>query len=242
MMTRFVTRYLSRSVAIGALLLFTASATEVRAQQTLFNVPSANTAERGRTLLELTSSFRTWGPNASKEYSTFLPRVTVGIGNGIELSGGVLETNGQAFGDTTTMQLAGKWRFYNNEETGTALAATSQVNVPLRGSIEKGSVLTFAGLHQTIKPTGTRLSGGVVNGTPRALGMDNFVGGWASFEQPVYKGLSAIGDWVSGDHRLGAFTPGVSYEKGHHYLRAGYQIFNHDRARNGIVLRYGFWF
>jgi hypothetical protein len=47
MMTNVVNRFISRGVAIGALLLLAASATETRAQQTLFNVPSANTAERG---------------------------------------------------------------------------------------------------------------------------------------------------------------------------------------------------
>ncbi|HEY8461886.1 MAG TPA: hypothetical protein VIM99_15965 [Blastocatellia bacterium] len=26
------------------------------------------------------------------------------------------------------------------------------------------------------------------------------------------------------------------------YLRAGYQIYNSDNARNGVALRYGFWF
>ncbi|MBO0857120.1 MAG: hypothetical protein J2P21_01430 [Chloracidobacterium sp.] len=41
---------------------------------------------------------------------------------------------------------------------------------------------------------------------------------------------------------LGAFTPGVGYAKGHHYLRAGYQIYNNDNTRNGVTLRYGFWF
>jgi hypothetical protein len=102
-------------------------------------------------------------------------------------------------------------------------------------------VLSFAGLHQMIEPTGTRLSGGVFNGAPRAVGADNFVGGWASFEQPVYKELSAIGDWMSGNHRLGAFTPGVSFVKGNHYLRAGYQIYNNGNTRNGVTLRYGFW-
>lgn len=242
MMTSVVTRFISRSAAIVALLLFAVSATEVRAQQTIFNVPSANTAERGRTFIELTTGFRTWGPSALHDYNTLLPRIAVGVGKGVELSAGVFETNGQKFGDTTALQLAGKWRFYNNEETGTALSVTSQVNVPLRGQPEKGSVLTFAGLHQTIKPIGLRLSGGVVNGTPRALRADNFVGGWASFEQPVVRGLSAVGDWISGNHRLGAFTPGVSYVKGHHYLRAGYQISNSDHTRNGVVLRYGFWF
>jgi hypothetical protein len=241
-MTNVVTQFISRGVAIGALLLLAAGATEVRAQQTLFNVPSANAAERGKTFVELTSSFRTWGPTSSADYSTFTPRVIVGVGHGLELGGGVFETNGQRFGDTTTLQLAGKWRFYNNEETGTALTVSSQVNVPLRGQPEKGSVLTFAGLHQTIKPTGTRLSGGVFDGTPRALSQDNFVGGWASFEQPVYKGLNVIGDWMSGDQRFGAFTLGISYARGHHYLRAGYQIYNNDNARNGVALRYGFWF
>lgn len=174
--------------------------------------------------------------------SAFTPRVIVGVGRGVELGGGVFETNGQGLGDTSTLQLSGKWRFYNNEETGTALTASSLVNVPLRGQPEKGSALTFAGLHQTIKPTGARLSGGVFDGTPRAVSADNFVGGWASFDQPVYKGLNVIGDWMSGDHRFGAFTPGVSYAKGHHYLRAGCQIYNNGNTRNGVTLRYGFWF
>jgi hypothetical protein len=237
-MTNVVTGFVSRGAIIGALLLLAAGATEARAQQTLFNVPSANTAERGKTFVELTSSFRIWGDH----YSTFTPHATVGVGRGVELGGGVFETNGRTFGDTTTLHLAGKWRFYNNEETGTALTASSQLNVPLRGQPEKGSLLTFAGLHQTIKPTGTRLSGGVFNGTPRAVSTGNFVGGWASFEQPVYQGLSVIGDWMSGNQRFGAFTPGVSCIKGDHYLRAGYQIYNNGNARNGVVLRYGFWF
>jgi len=237
-MINTMTRFIGRGVIIGALLLLAAGATDVLAQQTLFNVPSAGVAERGKTYVELTSSFRPWGT----DYSTFLPRVMVGVGKGVELGGGVSETNGRTFGDTTTLQFAGKWRFYNNEETGTALTASTQVNVPLRGQPEKGSFLTFAGLHQTIKPTGTRLSGGVFNGTPRAVSNDNFVGGWASFEQPVCRGLSVIGDWMSGNQRYGAFTPGVSYARGHHYLRAGYQIYNTDSSRNGVALRYGFWF
>ncbi len=241
-MTNVVTRFISRGVIIGAFLLLAASGAEVNAQQTLFNVPSANTAERGRTFIELTSSFRTWGPTSANDYNVFIPRVIVGVGKGVELGGAVFETNGQGFGDTTTLQLAGKWRFYNNEETGTALTASSLLNVPLRGQPEKGSVLSFAGLHQTIKPIGLRLSGGVFDGTPRAVSRNNFVGGWASFEQPIYQGLSVIGDWMSGDHRFGAFTPGVSYVKGHHYLRAGYQIYNNSDARNGVTLRYGFWF
>jgi hypothetical protein len=45
-MTNVVTRFISRGVAVGAFLLLVAGAAEVRAQQTLFNVPSANTAER----------------------------------------------------------------------------------------------------------------------------------------------------------------------------------------------------
>ena len=238
-MTNVVTQFISRSVIIGALLLIAVGASEVRAQQTIFNVPSANTAERGSAFVEWTSAFRSWGT----DYNTHLPRVTVGVGKGVELSGAV-ETNGQRFGDTTTLQLAGKWRFYHNEETGTALAASSQISIPLRGQPEKGSVLTFAGLHQTIKPTGTRLSGGASRmARPARCARTILWGAGLRFEQPVYKGLSAIGDWVSGNnHRLGAFTPGISYAKGQHYVRAGYQIFNQDRTRNGVMLRYGFWF
>jgi hypothetical protein len=47
---------------------------------------------------------------------------------------------------------------------------------------------------------------------------------------------------MSGNHRFGAFTPGVSFVKGQHYLRAGYQIYNNGNTRNGVTLRYGFWF
>jgi hypothetical protein len=77
-MTNVVTRFISRGVAVGAFLLLVAGAAEVRAQQTLFNVPSANTAERGRTFVEMTSSFRTWGPTSANDYSVFVPRVADG--------------------------------------------------------------------------------------------------------------------------------------------------------------------
>jgi hypothetical protein len=145
--------------------------------------------------------------------------VTRFISRGVAIGGGVFETSGQGLGDTTALQLLGKWRFYNNEETGTTLTASSQAFAPLRGQTEKASALSFAGLRQTINPIGLRLSGGVFDGTPRALSQGNFVGGWASSEQPAHKGLNVIGDWMSGDHRLGAFTPGVSYAKGHHSIK-----------------------
>jgi hypothetical protein len=232
----------NRSARIGALLLSLSvvGAPIASAQQTIFNVPSSEVAERGRTFIELTSSFRPFGTH----YSTFLPRVIVGVGRGVELGAGVFDTEGRTFGETTALELSAKWRFFNSEETGTQLAVTTRVNVPLRGQPEKGSFLTFAGLHQLIKPTRTRISGGVFNGTPRSLRPENLTGGWASIEQPIHRGLSFVADWMSGNHRLGFFTPGLSFKSSHHYFRAGYQIGNGsiDSGLNGFVVRYGVWF
>lgn len=242
-----------------------ASAVNSFAQQTIFNVPSANTLQQGRTHLELSSSFRT---DTDNRYSSFLPKVSVGLGNGLELSSGVLNVEGGRFDDTTTLQLGGKWRFYDNEEKGTSFQVTTLLNVPLRTSQgmnfsldvprdkfltrdltlipgdppEKASALVFAGAHQKLGTIGTRLAAGFYNGTARALANDNTMGAWLSLEQPVTRNVNFVADWMSGDHRLGAFTPGASINLGQHNIKVGYQFSNVDKSANGWVMRYGVTF
>ncbi len=254
------------SLMITAFLAIMAvSAINSFAQQTIFNVPSANTLQQGRTHLELTSGFRT---DADNRYSSFLPKVSVGLGNGLELSSGVLNVEGGRLDDTTTLQLGGKWRFYDNEEKGTSFQVTTLLNVPLRTSQgmnfdvivpkgkfltrdltlipgdppEKASALVFAGAHQKLGTVGTRLAAGFYNGTARALANDNVTGAWLSVEQPITRNVNFIADWMSGDHRLGAFTPGASINLGKHNIKVGYQFSNVEKSNNAWVMRYGITF
>jgi len=231
---------LIRCCLVAAVLLITININSLvgYAQQMIFNTPSADVAERGRTFIELNSAFR---PFETNRYATFYPRVNVGVAKGLELSAGLYHTEGGHFGDNSILTVASKWRFYNNEDTGTSLAVSSQLFAPLRGTGEKASVLTFGGLHQVIKPTSTRLSFGVYNGTPGALAINNYIGGWASVEQPIGSGFSAVADWLSGNQRFGAFTPGVSFNSNRQFFRLGYSINNFDHSRNGFVIRYGIW-
>lgn len=247
--------------ALCALIL--TGARSAAAQQTIFNVPAATTVERGQVKLEFTSMFRPYDTNA---YSVSIPRLSVGVAAGAELSVGAVSTVGNAFGNTDTLLLGGKWRAYNNEESGTAITLSTQLNVPINvdnssrfnrfahnltiypdNSVrtmapEQASALIFAGIHQQMPLFGTRLSGGFYNGTPRSLVQENIAGHWVSVEQPLSNGVNFVAEWISGEHRLGAFTPGVSIDFGKHNIRAGYAFSNTAREFNGYVLRYGLKF
>jgi hypothetical protein len=45
---------------------------------------------------------------------------------------------------TPSINVGGEWRFYNNEQTGTSLTASSQAMFPLRGKDAKSTWLNFA--------------------------------------------------------------------------------------------------
>jgi hypothetical protein len=160
----------------------------------------------------------------------------------LELSSGILDTHNSVLGYTTSLTVGGKWRFYTNEQTGTSLTASTQAVFPLRGNDAKSMWLNFAGLHQEVRPTRTRLSGGIFDATANTLRPTNWVGAWASAEQRVCSKFGLMAEWMGGPSagsNRDLWTAGVNLLSNRHSLKAGYQIADGVNRDRGFVLRYG---
>ena len=211
-----------------ALLLFGGSRAGARAQQTLFNVPSADVLDRGKVYAELDVSFKPVEP----KFSSFVPRVVVGVGGRVEVGLNVTG-NVQPGADTTTLVPSVKWKAYDGGDDGWAFVVGDNLFLPIRNRPYKVGNYAYAQLSKTFR-TKTRLTAGgyhftrdvVAPGAQRG-------GGQFGFEQPVNARLTVQADWFTGKHSGGYFTPGAAYKltpKLTGYL--GYSLGN-DRITRG---------
>ena len=54
-------------------------------QQTIFNVPTSDVLERGKVYAELDASFKANDQDALGKFSSFVPRMVVGVGRKVEV-------------------------------------------------------------------------------------------------------------------------------------------------------------
>jgi hypothetical protein len=180
------------------------------AQQTIFNVPTADVLDRGKVYGELDASFKFNCQQALCKFSSFVPRVVVGAGENMEI-GLNLTGNIQPGRDTTTLVPTIKWRFYRNEKKDLALFAGSHFFIPVRNRSYDFGSYSYLAIAKTIRKT--RLTaGGYVAGknvfAPEAIR----AGGQFGFEQTVNEKFTVAADWISGRHSAGYFSPGFIYK------------------------------
>jgi hypothetical protein len=78
-------RHVHKGGVAAALLLLLALPTVSRAQQTIFNVPTTDVLDKGKVYAELDASFKPGDSEAVSRFSSFVPRVVVGVGNRVEV-------------------------------------------------------------------------------------------------------------------------------------------------------------
>ncbi len=208
-----------------------------QAQQTIFNVPSADVTPQGEIFLQHESQFRIWRPGRflnSTEYSAF------GLGHGTELDVTLFNVNAPA-SDNITLGVGLKKivplfpkKFPRQEFK---LTVGQLVPVSLQG--QGVGNWSYAHLSARAPRLKTRLAVGVSTGTRQIFGRTT-VGAIATLEQPVTKRLSLQGDWYSGTHALGFLITGFSYALPYNtVLFGGYQIPNTPRCgRQGFVFEF----
>lgn len=221
-----------RIVAAAALSL--AAAAEAPAQQTIFNVPTADVLDRGKLYFE---TDWLWRPNAPG-FATGSPlRVVYGFGEnlegGLNLAG--INSPGRS-APTASSNL--KWQPYRSD----ALAVTAGAFglFFLRGARD-GSSAAMAYAHAAVKlPTGTRLTAGGWWASSGYAGPGTERGGLFGLEQPVTSNLSLAADWYTGHNGLGYASPGVIVTAERFVLYAAYSIKNGNSRGNGLLLELGF--
>lgn len=190
--------------------IYIGSAVFVCAQQTIFNVPTADVLDRGKVYVELDAAFKPNDQSSVGRFSSFVPRIVVGVGGRVEVGLNVTG-NIQPGADSTAIVPTIKWKLYENKSKDTAIIAGSNVYIPVRNRSYKIGTWSYAAVAKTINKT--RLTGGAFVAS-RNVFASNAVraGGQFGIEQTVNSKLTFAADWITGKHASGYFTPGVIYK------------------------------
>ena len=225
-------------------LLFIFSAGAVSAQSTIFNVPSTDVLPEGRFLLEVDfiSKFDRYKNGG---FQTYGYRTVYGLKRKIEVGANFFYTRGGRDASPKEFQPNIKWQAYFSEKRGIAVSTGAQLFVPLNKSAGRRTFAMFyANGSKTIEITkGTRLTGGfyTVVGAERDFGSKK--GAILALEQPLFKRVSFVADWYSGNNRLGYSAAGLNFViTNRQFLMVGYNFGNFGRGNNAFSAFYGYTF
>ena len=210
-----------------------ASSTAVaRAQQTIFNVPTADVLDRGKMYFEEDSL---WRPSAPR-FAFFTGRGVVGLGSGVEagVNLGGFTTPGHS---VPTATLAVKWQPYR--EGPFAVTAGGHGLFFLRGAAD-GTPGFHGYVHASYRlPTQTRLTAGGWLASSGYASSDPAHGALFGLEQPAGPHLQIIADMYSGRSSIGYTTFGLEPSFGPWMIYAGYSVKNGESRRNALLIEIG---
>lgn len=179
----------------------------VRAQQTIFNVPTTDVLDRGKVYGEFDAAFKPSDSDALNKFSSFVPRFVVGVGGNVEVGLNVIG-NVQPGADSTTLVPTVKWKILESEKKDTAVVVGTNFYIPVRNRSYDIGIYSYAELSKTIKKTRITAGGYVASNyvfAPNAVR----AGGQFGIEQTINSKLTIAADWITGKHASGYFTPGV---------------------------------
>lgn len=203
------------------------------AEQTIFNIPSADITPKGRVCLQQEAQFRTWGDDAFFTGTTY---GALGLGNNTELSLDLFNVNvpltrniSLGVGFKSSSPIAGLEEKFPEREF--KFTVGSNVLIGLEGNgVGNWSYTHLSG---RVPKLNTRITAGLSFGTRQAFGETNlsFIG---AVEQPITKKMNLIAEWYSGkSHLNGLLIVGGSYALPKETtIHLGYQIPN--TPQNGV--------
>ena len=222
---------MNKYTAILFILLFLICAAKTSAQQTIFNVPTTDVLDKGKVYGELDASFKVNNQRDVRRFSSFVPRVVVGVGGNVEIGLNVTG-NIQPDSDSTTLVPAIKYRFYQNKKKDFSIVAGTNVFIPVRNRSYNIGSYSYVNASKTFNEK-TRLTAGAFVYSKNVVSTAARGGGQFGFEHTVNSKFVVAADYLTGKHANGYFTPGVFYKptpKVTGYF--GYSIGN-DNAKHG---------
>jgi hypothetical protein len=221
-------RLLTISAVITVLIVFISGTSRAHAQQTIFNVPTTDVLDRGKVYAELDASFKPNDSDAVNRFSSFVPRVVVGVGGRVEVGLNVTG-NIQPGPDSTTLVPAIKYKFYDGGNNGFTIVGGDHLFIPVRNRAYDAGNYVYLEFSKTFKSSGTRLTAGGYDFTKNVVASANRAGVQFGIEQSVSKTVTLAADYFTGKHAAGYFTPGVIFKVGKKTAGyAGYSIGNQN--------------
>jgi hypothetical protein len=215
------------------LILLVGVGVNAQAQQTVFNVPSADVLDKGKVYGELDLTFKpNQDPdNVIQRFSSFVPRIVIGTGGRVEV-GVNITGNIQPGDDATTLVPAIKYKAYDGGGNGWAFIIGDNLFVPVRNKSYDAGNYAYAQFARTF-PSKTRITFGGYHFSDNVVAANAQKGGGQfAIEQPVNDKFSIAADCYTGNHSAGYFTPGFSF-KPHPKVTGyiGYSIGNNNVKR-----------
>ena len=197
-------------LCIFALIFTLLLGVQANAQQTIFNVPTADILDKGKVYGEVDVSFKTNCQQALCRFSSFVPRVVVGAGRRVEVGVNVIG-NVQPGTDSTAIVPTVKWKFFENEKKDVALFAGTNLYIPVRNRSYNFGTYSYAAVAKTINKT--RLTAGGFVASKNVFAAKAVRGGGQfGIEQTLNGKVTLAADWFTGKHASGYFTPGFIYK------------------------------
>jgi len=184
------------------LLLLGVCAERAAAQETVFDVPSADVLDGGKVYGELDGTARPVNP-----FFTFTPRVVVGIGHNLEVGANFDGLSSPTLGELAISPTI-KWQLWKNAQSGWSFYAGDDVFFPVRQrSYNAGNYFYAAAAKQWRH--GTRVTAGGYDFTKNVVATANRAGGQFTLEQTLSSRLTLAAEWYTGNTAAGYVNTGA---------------------------------
>lgn len=215
----------------------------ISAQSTIFNVPSTDTLEKKRIMVEadFISHFDKFSNGG---FQTYGYRMVYGLHKKVEVGANFFYThNGSRV--PLEFQTNVKWSAYKSEKRGFALSGGAWLFVPLNKPAGRRTYgMVYANASKIFKKLkGMRLTGGAYHMIKPERNFGSRKGYFFGYEQPIRRKLSFLADWYTGKNRLGYAAAGLGYAiNSRTAIYAGYNWGNSGRGNNAFSFYYSYTF
>ncbi len=213
------------------------------AQSSIVFVPTTDTQEKNSFYLSL-ESYAHFDKYEKGGFQTYGPSIVYGLSKNLEIGLNYYFTD-SVDGSVHELQPTIKWKAYENEDKGVAVAVGSVLFVPLNDAAgNKTSAQFYANASKTFKSAKEmRITGGIYTMANTDQDYGTKTGVLVGIEQPVTERFTLLADWTSGKNRLGYSNFGFGYGiKKSQYLAVAYTFGNSGRGNNFLSIFYGFDF
>lgn len=193
---------ITKPAKVLLLLLLAIPFSRAYAQQTVFDVPNADTLDKGKVYYEQDGTVRPVDPLA-----TFTERVVVGIGHHIEVGVNFNGLSAPGLGQLDVSP-AVKWQLWERKNSGWSFYVGDDLFFPVYQRTYDAGNYAYASVAKQWKH-GTRIGVGAYDFTKNVVATANRAGGQFTFEQQINKRLTLAAEWYTGKQAVGYVNPGA---------------------------------
>jgi hypothetical protein len=184
------------------LLLALFAAKAASAQETVFDVPSADVLDKGKVYFEQDGTVR-----PVNLFATFTPRVVVGIGSQMEVGVNFDGLSAPTLGELELSPTI-KCQLWKNAGSDWSFYVGDDLFFPIRQRTYNAGNYFYAAFAKQWKH-GTRITAGGYDFTKNVVATANRAGGQFTFEQAISSHLTLASEWYTGNNAIGYVNSGA---------------------------------